>query len=42
MRGLIGLDSEAWGEQDAQYTYANWHKIKEATSRKKKEFNSSC
>ena len=35
MRRLIGPDVESW-EQDAKFTYANWHSIKEAASRKGK------
>jgi len=36
MRRLVGVDVEPWEDQDAGYTYANWHKIKEAASRKGK------
>lgn len=36
MRRLVGIDVEPWEDQDAGYTYANWHKIKEAASRKGK------
>lgn len=33
MRRLVGPEVEPWEDQDAGYTYANWHKIKEAVSR---------
>ncbi len=36
MRRLIGPNVDSGEEQDARYTYANWHKIKEAASRKEK------
>ena len=36
MRRLVGPDIGVHGERDAQYTYENWHKIKEAASRKEK------
>ena len=36
MRRLTGSGVEAWEDPDADYTYANWHKIKEAASRNEK------
>lgn len=34
MRRLVTPEADAWEEQDDGYTYANWHKVKEAASRK--------
>ena len=36
MRRLVGPDKESWEEQDSHCTYANWHRVKEAASRKER------
>lgn len=37
MRRLVGVDVDPWEDQNAEFTYANWHKIKEAASRKEQK-----